>query len=633
MDCLSVLGQDGLLSQVINGFIPRNSQIEMAKAVSKAMQVQASLIVEAGTGTGKTFAYLIPAFINQKKTIISTGTKNLQDQLFFKDIPILKKIFPGRTKVVLLKGRSNYACLHRIEQNILDGRFSSKKLVSELHEVKEWSQITKSGDIAELNTVAEDSAIWPIVTSTADNCLGQECEFYKDCFVAKVRKTASDADIVIINHHLYFADLSLQEAGFGEILPAVESVIFDEAHHLPDIASQFFSTRITSRQLIELAKDTEIEIAKDASDIETCLKITDNLQYFVHELRRAFGSELKKSPWPKLVDKEVAKNIEFIKNNLSDLEKILHKAQVSSKALENCYKRTIKLIENFSLLTGETPDDTVHWYETYAQSFSIQFTPIVVADEFKQHMKLNKRSWVFTSATLTVKKSFSLFVNTMGLEDSPQMQLLSPFDYKKQALLYVPRGLPDARDPVFVDKMVDSVIPILNASQGKAFILFTSFRSLSYASELLQEKIDFPILVQGSMPKMELIEKFKELGNAVLMGTSSFWYGVDVRGDALSCVIIDKLPFASPDDPILQAKINLLKRKNIDPFQDLQLPSAVLMLKQGVGRLIRDVKDRGVLVLCDPRIVGNRYGETFLNSLPKMLRTRELNKVREFFSI
>ena len=565
MDCLSVLGQDGLLSQVINGFIPRNSQIEMAKAVSKAMQVQASLIVEAGTGTGKTFAYLIPAFINQKKTIISTGTKNLQDQLFFKDIPILKKIFPGRTKVVLLKGRSNYACLHRIEQNILDGRFSSKKLVSELHEVKEWSQITKSGDIAELNTVAEDSAIWPIVTSTADNCLGQECEFYKDCFVAKVRKTASDADIVIINHHLYFADLSLQEAGFGEILPAVESVIFDEAHHLPDIASQFFSTRITSRQLIELAKDTEIEIAKDASDIETCLKITDNLQYFVHELRRAFGSELKKSPWPKLVDKEVAKNIEFIKNNLSDLEKILHKAQVSSKALENCYKRTIKLIENFSLLTGETPDDTVHWYETYAQSFSIQFTPIVVADEFKQHMKLNKRSWVFTSATLTVKKSFSLFVNTMGLEDSPQMQLLSPFDYKKQALLYVPRGLPDARDPVFVDKMVDSVIPILNASQGKAFILFTSFRSLSYASELLQEKIDFPILVQGSMPKMELIEKFKELGNAVLMGTSSFWYGVDVRGDALSCVIIDKLPFASPDDPILQAKINLLKRKNKHP--------------------------------------------------------------------
>ncbi|MEO8963903.1 MAG: ATP-dependent DNA helicase, partial [Gammaproteobacteria bacterium] len=628
-----VLGVNGLLSQAITGFTPRESQQVMADAIEKTLSLDSQLIVEAGTGTGKTFGYLVPIFLAQKKTIISTGTKNLQDQLFFKDIPIIKKILSFTLKVVLLKGRANYLCKHRLERNIEDGRFVSRQLVSELHTINEWASATQAGDISELNSIPEDSLIWPQVTSTPDNCLSQDCPFYKNCFVVQARQQALNADIVIVNHHLFFADMALQEDGFGELLPGADAIVFDEAHHLPDIASQFFSTSVTGRQIIELARDTEAEVLLSAKDMREIIEEADKLQAATHEMRVAMGMEIRRAPWPEQHPPLLEMSIQCVKKTLQSLEENLRNAAVRSKGLENCWRRAALLIARFNLLTGKTPEDTVHWFETYAQSFSVQLTPMIVADNFKQYIEERKRAWIFTSATLTVKNNFSLFVETLGLKNALQLQLKSPFDYQKQSLLYVPRGLPDPHAQNYTESLVEAAIPVLEATQGKAFLLFTSYKAMEYAAELLKNRISFPMLLQGTMPKKELIDQFKQLGNAVLLGTSSFWYGVDVRGDALSCVIIDKLPFAAPEDPILKARIQMLRKQGTDPFQTYQLPNAVLILKQGAGRLIRDIEDRGILMICDPRLVGSRYGEAFLQSLPDMRRTRDLEKVREFMAV
>jgi ATP-dependent DNA helicase DinG len=631
MNINEILGNDGLLSQAISGFTPRSSQQQMAEAVEKTLALDAQLIVEAGTGTGKTFGYLIPIFLNQKKTIISTGTKNLQDQLFFKDVPIIKKILSFPINVVLLKGRANYLCKHRLERNRADGRFVSRELVSELHSINEWAHITQSGDISELHTVPEDSVIWPQVTSTADNCLSQDCLFYKDCFVMKARQQALTAEVVVVNHHLFFADMALQEDGFGMLLPGADAIVFDEAHHLPEIASQFFSTTLTGRQLIELARDTEAEVLLSAKDMRDIIEATDKLQAATHEMRIALGTESRRSPWLQPPPPLLAMSILCVKQTLQLLEEFLRSAAVRSKGLESCWKRVVQLIERFNLLTGETPENNVHWFETHIQSFTLQLTPMIVADNFKQYIEEKKRAWVFTSATLSVKNNFQLFVDTLGLHKALQLQLKSPFDYQKQSLLYAPRGLPDPHAPHYVEALIAAAIPVLEITQGKAFLLFTSYKAMEQAALLLKDRIAFPLLLQGTLPKKELIEQFKAHGNAVLLGTSSFWYGVDVRGDALSCVIIDKLPFAAPEDPILKARIQTLRKQGVDPFQTYQLPHAVLILKQGAGRLIRDGEDRGVLMICDPRLVGARYGEAFLQSLPDMARTRELDKVRDFF--
>lgn len=628
---IDILGNSGLLKQAINGFTPRESQQQMAEAIERALEIDSELIVEAGTGTGKTFAYLIPAFLSQKKTIISTGTKNLQDQLFFKDIPVIKKIVSIPRKIVLLKGRANYLCHYRLKTSREDGRFASRQLISQLHEIDEWSCSTQTGDIAELVNIPEDSGIWPYATSTADNCLNQDCEFYKNCFVVKARQEALAADIVVVNHHLFFADMALQEGGFGEILPGAEAVIFDEAHHLPEIASQFFSTVLTGRQLNELARDTEAEALQSAKDMAEIGGACTQLLIAVQDMRAALGSELRRLPWPDVPAQPLQSAIDNVKARLLRLDEILKPIIVRSKGLESCSRRTVQLIERFNLLTGKTPDDNIHWFETHLQSFTLQLTPMVVAEFFKNFMNQSKRTWIFTSATLTVKNSFQLFVDTMGLNKALKLQLKSPFNYQQQAILYVPRGLPDPRAGNYIEKLIESIIPVLETTQGKAFVLFTSYRAMGRAAELLKDAISFPLLLQGSMPKRELIEQFKTLGNAVLLGTSSFWYGVDVRGDALSCVIIDKLPFAAPEDPILQARINMLRKQGIDPFNTYQLPQAVLTLKQGAGRLIRDKEDRGILMICDPRLVGNRYGEVFLQSLPDMPRTRDFNQVQSFF--
>ena len=632
---IDILREDGLLSKAIKGFTPRNAQQTMATAIEDAIKLNAQLIVEAGTGTGKTFGYLVPILLAQKKTIISTGTKNLQDQLFYTDIPVIKKIIADHygfsPKVVLLKGRANYLCQHRLELAREDGRFASRELVDELNTVYEWSALTDNGDVSELAAIKEDSQVWSYVTSTPDNCLNQECDFYKSCHVMKARQQALTAEIVIINHHLFFADLALQEEGFGELLPGVDVVIFDEAHHLPDIASYFFSTVLSSRQITELARDCEAEALENAKDMRQINDFSAQLQRSVVTMRGALGMEIRSQPWPDFLSQPLQSAIADIQEALADLEEILKTAAVRSKGLESCHKRATKIIERFAMLTTTAPANTVHWYEMHSQSFTLHVTPLIVAEYFKKYLRDHKRTWIFTSATLTVKNNFNLFVETLGLENTLQLQLKSPFDYQKQALLYAPRGMPDTRADNYIEAVIDAALPVITASQGKAFILFTSHRALERAAAYLADRIPFPILRQGSKPKRQLIDEFKTLGNAVLLGTSSFWYGVDVRGDALSCVVIDKLPFAAPEDPILRAKIKMFRDQGVDPFWNYQLPQAVLTLKQGAGRLIRDITDRGVLMICDPRLVGSRYGEVFLQSLPSMARTREIENVCEFF--
>lgn len=627
-----ILGESGLLKQAVPTFVPRAPQQEMAEAVERAIELNTELIVEAGTGTGKTFAYLIPALLSDKKVIISTGTKNLQDQLFFKDIPLIQRVLSYREKIVLLKGRANYLCLNRLQTHRTDGRLPTRQLVSELQDVVEWSAMTREGDVAELKSLPEDSPIWPYVTSTADNCLNQDCEFIEECYVAKARKKALAANVVIVNHHLFFADMALQEDKLGELLPGADVVIFDEAHQLPEIASQFFSTVLSSRQLTELAKDTDMEIVKHAKDMQvvrdSCLELQDSVVL----LRKAFGVELKKYVWPDVPHVELQEAIDNVKLRLSELEENLKTTIVRAKSLESCWRRAQELMTTFSLVTGKSPDHHVRWYETYTQSFTLHLTPLMLAEYFKSYLNQAKRSWIFTSATLSVKNDFKLFKETLGLNNAMQLQLNSPFDYPKQAILYVPRGMPDPRTANYTQSLMEAVIPVLEVTQGKAFLLFTSYRAMDIAAEYLKHKIPYPILIQGTAPKRDIIEQFKTLGNAVLVATSSFWYGVDVPGDALSCVVIDKLPFTAPDDPILQGKMNLLRKQGINPFFAIQLPQAVIALKQGAGRLIRDQNDRGVLVIGDPRLVGSSYGEIFLRSLPNMRRTRDLQQIQDFYA-
>jgi ATP-dependent DNA helicase DinG len=632
-----ILCEGGLLTHAIPSFTPRSAQQEMAAAIENAINHNAQLIVEAGTGTGKTFGYLVPILLAEKKTIISTGTKNLQDQLFFNDIPIIKKImadeFSIAPKVVLLKGRANYLCLHRMGTAREDGRFASRELVNELNTVYEWSAVTSQGDISELATISEDSAVWSYVTSTAENCLNQDCEFYQACHVMKARQQALTADIVIVNHHLFFADLALQEEGFGELLPGTDVVIFDEAHHLPDVASYFFSTVLSSRQLTELAHDCEAESAAGAQDMSQIDALSAELQRAVIAMRSALGTEQRSQPWPELLPQPLISAISHIKDILKDFAAVLKEAAVRSKGLENCWRRMAAITENFDKLTLNAPINTVHWYEIHTHSFTLHLTPLIVAEYFKKYLRDRNRTWIFTSATLTVKNNFNLFTDTLGLENTLQLQLKSPFNYAEQALLYAPRGMPDTRADNYIEAVIDAAIPVLEASQGKAFILFTSHRALERAAAYLGNRVPYTILRQGTKPKRQLIDEFKALGNAILLGTSSFWYGVDVRGDALSCVIIDKLPFAAPEDPILRAKIKMFREQGKDPFWSFQLPQAVLTLKQGAGRLIRDITDRGVLMICDPRLVGGRYGDVFLQSLPAMARTRDIDKVRDFFKV
>jgi len=630
---VDILGPDGPLAKHVSGFAARSQQQDMAEATARALKNNEMLIAEAGTGTGKTYAYLVPALLCGKKVMISTGTKNLQDQLFHRDLPTVRKALGVSTSVALLKGRANYLCHHRLEK--VEGQRLRPEQQDQLARIRTWLGRTACGDIAELGAVPEDAPIWPKVTSTMDNCLGGECPVYSDCFVVKARKTAQAADVLVVNHHLFFADLALRDEGFGELLPGITAFIFDEAHQLPDVASTFFGSNLSARQLNELARDALVDVLTEAPDADAVQASITRLEKTVRDFRLALGNDTKRAPWASMDDNvALATATEDLMESLVRLESDLEPLAERGKGLERSWRRCLDLKARLDQFVSGGSDEqgVIQWFETHARGFALHMTPLEISETFRGHVDKHKSAWIFTSATLAVGDDFTHFSRELGIEDAHARRWDSPFDFARQALLYVPTTLPAPNTPHYTTMVIDAARPVIDASGGRTFFLLTSYRALNIVARELEGKISYPLLVQGSLPRGELLERFRELGNAVLVGTSSFWEGVDVRGEALSCVIIDKLPFSSPGDPVMQARLEAMRTQGLNPFFDYQVPQAAITLKQGVGRLIRDVHDRGVLMICDPRLFGKGYGRIFRNSLPPMPVSRDVAGVQTFFA-
>jgi len=627
----ALLGADGPFAREVPNFAARTTQQRMADAVSEAIESHDALVVEAGTGTGKTFAYLVPALLSGKRVIVSTGTRNLQDQLFHRDLPRVLSILGAKADVALLKGRANYLCRYRLQQTVESGQFKSRTQVDDLQKVRAWGARTRSGDRAELVEVPEGSPLWPRVTSTAENCLGTECPLYDDCFVFKARRRAQDADLTVVNHHLLLSDLALKREGFGAILPEAEAYVLDEAHQLPELAGQYFSVGISARQVKELVADTLAECAGQPGALALLQPVLDSVNEALRKARLAFDTLPKRGAFAQLeADAGAAEALENLGESLNDLAGVLMGQAERSKGLASVHARCVVLDQRLQRIAGRDGEDEVRWYELSDHGFELSATPLDLAPQLQTLRDATDAAWIHTSATLAVAGHFDHFTRQMGLVDPVTLDLGSPFDYAHQALCWLPQGLPEPAARDYTQRVIDILRPVLEASKGRAFLLFTSHRALRLAADLLLDG-PWPLFVQGSAPRHQLLSDFRDSGNGVLLGAASFWEGVDVAGEALSVVVIDKLPFASPDDPVLQARLDAVRRAGGNPFRDWQIPAAAIALKQGAGRLIRDVHDRGVLVLCDPRITTRAYGKLFLASLPPMPRTRDVVDVQAFF--
>jgi len=604
----------------------------MAGRIEQALAGRERFVAESGTGTGKTFAYLVPALKFDGRVIVSTGTRNLQDQLYGKDLPLVRAAIDAPVSTALLKGRANYVCLYRLRAACEAG--AGRGMAADLARVAGWAARTDSGDIVEVAGVGERSAVWPQVTSTAENCLGTRCPDYDACFVNRARRAALDADLVVINHHLFFADLVLREDGFGQLLPGADAVIFDEAHQLPEIASDFLSTMVSAHQIANLSRDALAESLAEATaraqlapHLARLDKATADLRLAMHGLDRVAWEEAAHASAFQPAFLELDRALEDLGGALE------HAAQVS-EGLENCWQRCRDLARRLRELDAADGEESVRWVEVTERGFVLRRTPLDASTALAETFADSARAWIFTSATLAVGDSFTHFLASLGLspDETATARWESPFDFAHRALLYRPAGLPEPDAADYTEAVVRAVIPVLEASGGRAFLLFTSHRALRRASELLSGKVPFPLLVQGDAPRAELLARFQRDGHAILLGAASFWEGVDVRGPALSCVVIDKLPFAAPNDPVLRARSAALKRAGRNAFTEQHLPRAVIALKQGAGRLIRDVEDRGVLVLCDPRLDTRSYGRVFMRSLPPMPVSRAIGEVAAFFA-
>lgn len=632
-DLAHAFSPDGPLARAINGFRARPQQVEMAERIEAALKDYGVLVAEAGTGTGKTFAYLVPALLAGGKVIVSTGTKTLQDQLFKRDLPTVRDALKVPVRMALLKGRANYVCPYHLERNAKDGRFQSAQDAADLRKIVRFAKITNSGDRAECTDVREDSPAWIAATSTRDNCLGQECPNVKDCFVMAARREAMDADVVVVNHHLFFADVMLRDVGMGELLPTCNAVIFDEAHQLPETASLFFGESVSTAQLLELARDTRSETVSAAPDCRELIDAARTLEKAARDLRLAFGAESARMAYSQAVAREgFADAIEGVESALAAFEGMLEAQAERSEGLGNCLRRTQEM--RARLARWQAPEDAemIRWVEVFTQAVSLNATPLHVAGVFKRQLEGQLRAWIFTSATLAVGNDFSHYCNEMGLSwlEKPPVTAVwgSPFDYAEQAMLYAPSGMPDPNHPDYADAVAATALPLIRAARGRAFVLCTSLRAMRRVHALIGEGLAagdeaLPLLLQGEGSRTELLARFRMLGNAVLVASQSFWEGVDVPGDALSLVVIDRLPFAPPDDPVLAARIESLRKAGHNPFMRYQLPRAVISMKQGAGRLIRSETDRGLLCVCDPRMVGKPYGKMVWRSLPPMGRTRD----------
>ncbi|MEQ5838826.1 ATP-dependent DNA helicase [Paraburkholderia acidicola] len=702
-----IFAADGLLARQIDGYRPRASQIEMARAVAATMEASGrglpepamfelqkrparrlqgaggdaraaasdtpsgapdassapddsenTLIVEAGTGTGKTYAYLVPAMLWGGKVIVSTGTKHLQDQLFQRDIPTVRDALAVPVSVAMLKGRANYLCHYYLQRTADNGRLPSRQETSYLQDIVRFAKITRTGDKAELASVPETAAVWSMVTSTRDNCLGQECPHYKECFVMQARREAQQADIVVVNHHLFFADIMLRDTGMAELLPTANTIVFDEAHQLPETATLFFGETLSTAQLLELARDAVAEGLGHARDAVEWVKLGGALERAARDVRLTFREDSVRMSIGQLSDSHpLFAALGVLETELAALASALASQAERAESIGACLRRTRELQ---GLLAGWTTvpdapvrdatgadgaasgsaneqDEKVRWIEVFAHTVQLHETPLSVAPIFARQRAGVPRAWIFTSATLSVRGDFTHYAAQMGLNARRSMTLASPFDYATQALMYVPRNLPQPSSPAFTDAVFEAALPAIEASGGGVFMLCTTLRAVDRIATKLRDTIEsrgwnLPLLVQGDASRTELLERFRAYGNAILVGSQSFWEGVDVRGDALSLVVIDKLPFAPPDDPVLSARLDALTKKGLSPFAVHQLPQAVITLKQGAGRLIRAETDRGVLMICDTRLVDKPYGRRIWQSLPPFKRTREIEVVREFFA-
>ncbi|PLX76339.1 MAG: helicase [Azoarcus sp.] len=624
---------DGPLVQAIPGYRPRPQQVEMAQKIGEAIRGNRVLVAEAGTGTGKTFAYLVPALMSGGKVIVSTGTKTLQDQLFNRDLPTVRAALKVPVSIALLKGRANYVCHYHLERNERDGRFQTPQDAADLRAISRFARVTQSGDKAECTDVREDSAAWIAATSTRDNCLGQDCPQVKECFVMQARRTAMEADVVVVNHHLFFADVMLRDEGMGELLPACNAVIFDEAHQLPETASLFFGETVSTSQVLELARDTRSETVSGARDCIALIDETRALEKAARDLRLVFGTESTRMSAAQAAEKEdFTAQVDALAAALDKMEVVLDTQAERSEGLANCLRRAQEMSERLRRWLSPEEKDLIRWVEIFAQSLALNATPLHVSDVFKRQLEAQPRAWVFTSATLAVGKAdFGHYNRELGLAwmDPPPMTAVwgSPFDYATQALLYAPQGMPDPNSPDYIEAVARTALPLIRAARGRAFVLCTSLRAMRRVHELIADGLQhandpLPLLLQGEGSRTELLDRFRKLGNAVLVASQSFWEGVDVPGDALSLVVIDKLPFAPPDDPVLAARVEHMQRQGLSPFIHHQLPRAVISMKQGAGRLIRTERDSGVLCICDPRMIEQSYGKVVWRSLPPMRRTR-----------
>ena len=625
-----IFSPGGLLSERLAHFRYRPQQERMSVSVEAALRQRGRLIIEAGTGVGKTFAYLVPALLSGQKVVVSTGTRHLQDQLYFKDLPAVLDIVETPVSTALLKGRANYLCVYRLEHHAPRALAHVRRGARNYQSILDWSRVTRTGEIAEVHSVGEEDPVWPSVTSTVENCLGSECPSYQKCHVVKARRKALQADVVVINHHLFFSDLTLKQEGFGDLLPEADAFILDEAHQLPELASTFLATTTSGRQLRHLCEDViaaQLEEAPDSVDVR---ETVDSVQKSTADFQLALAGGKERKLWQEAVGAtDVEDGFDRLCSALCRLSGKLAELGGRGSALARCAQRCEKHVQHFEGIL-EKEEGTVRWLECQQKDFKLHSTPLDTANLFQDLIARYESSWIFTSATLAVNSGFDHFQQQLGFLDAETIMLDSPYDYEANTRLFLPAISVDPGHDEYTACVVDAVLPILEVNKGRAFLLFSSHRALRTAAAILQGNSRFNLLVQGESPRRELLGRFVRTEHAVLLGTSSFWEGVDIRGSALSCVVIDKLPFAAPDDPVLAGRLQALRRQGENPFMHYQLPQAVLALKQGVGRLIRDEADYGVVTICDPRLTARPYGKSFVESLPNMPRTSSLDEVMQF---
>ncbi len=626
--------RDGLLSRWHPNFEFRPGQLQMARAVEAAMRERRHLIVEAGTGTGKTLSYLVPSLLSGKRVVISTGTKNLQEQLYFKDIPFLQQHIDRPLKVCYMKGRANYLCKAKLYDArtlpILDGLSE----VGEFETIAQWEPQTETGDRAELALLAEDSRVWPKIDARGDRCTGQRCQYFDSCFVTAMHRRAHESDVIIVNHHLFFADLAVKDIEFGAIIPDYSVVIFDEAHEIEDTAAQYFGNSVSNLQVLDLTHDIRGVTRTRKLDLPN---LTRAVEWLDESSTRFF--QIFRGPDARVgfrgFDQMEHSHLEPYQQLLTALSLVGNSMRKESEAVGDflpLFRRAGTISDSLQTWVESPDKELVHWVERRGKIIALQACPIDVGPILREKLFGNIETVILTSATLAVSGSFDFIADRVGLENPKTLIVEGGFDYQNQALLYTPPDLPDPRSDLFAERAAEAIAEILAITEGRAFLLFTSHQQMRLLYDLLAPTLPFPSLLQGEAPKSHLLERFKQTPNAVLFATSSFWQGVDVPGDQLSCVIIDKLPFAVPNDPVVSARIEKIRAEGRAPFFEYQIPQAAIALKQGFGRLIRSGSDRGLLVILDSRIRNKGYGRIFLDSLPPYRLTASLQEVRTFFS-